>query len=958
MSVDTAEEGTGRPFRIHRCKAVKYNPAGVVSLSVVPETVPSNSQGGRISRKDNLVACARTNGDIELWNPRGKGWFLERTIPGSKSSPIEAVVWVHQNNAVDDSDFDTPEERKAYLKSLRQAQPRLISAGLDGRIVEWDTTTLKPHRVAEVGGGAIWCAAPNTSHTRLAVGCEDGHVRVLDISDDQLVLHRLLEKSPTRIMSIAWHPNGQFLVAGGADSSIRKIDVKTGRTVQRMTTATVPGEETIVWDLKVLKDGTVVTGDSMGHVTYWDWQSGTASNSTRAHEADVLCLAVNKAGTKVWSSGVDRRVVQFSLVDSSTQPSGEHKEKRKGSKSHDHRPGAKHWILSGEKRYHSHDVRALALLEGRPHDALISGGLDTTLIVSSPLTEFPFLKQYRMASFPHRPIVQITKSGSKLMLARFQDHIKVWRLGEALAPAKVTAQLPTYAKVDHQRPTYLFTIKPKFATNLTAAAISEDGEWVAVSDMNSVKLFRVVKPAGNGQARQDEFKIKRVKAFELRVSNVIKGAHNFVFTPDSLRLIVAGADSIVYVVDLTAASEDVYSIVKQFEAHRGDEGSDHGDEDAMEIEGVDSAPVAASKKLVTKGGREMVVTLSVSGDGQWLASGDMLNRIHVFNLDSLKHHATLPIFSTLHTTLTFHPTSPTLITTTASNEFYLYDCEEARLTDWSREYSQRLPLRWLNRKEVVLGVAFDPLRPAGMILWAANHFTFIDLEQPLGPRDALISAEKRRRVLQRKARKAAKWARMKRAQPQADEQTHVNGTVAMNGTPASIRRKGVNGQPNGHHVIDADGAIVIDSSDDEDLEDDTDPLDAHDLLLHAGETNGVSHADTDDDDDIDETTRAGTKRPHTDDADSDAEPPSTPASKPIPRGQRVNGILKTPTPVDAAKYNTTLTFSPAFNMEHRYGPIMGLAFVSEHDLAVVELPALAVMNGVAEGAFQKHTYGT
>lgn len=34
-----------------------------------------------------------------------------------------------------------------------------------------------------------------------------------------------------------------------------------------------------------------------------------------------------------------------------------------------------------------------------------------------------------------------------------------------------------------------------------------------------------------------------------------------------------------------------------------------------------------------------VISIDVSSDGQWLVTGDDLNRIHVFNLDNLKVHS-------------------------------------------------------------------------------------------------------------------------------------------------------------------------------------------------------------------------------------------------------------------------------------------------------------------------------
>ncbi|WAQ87559.1 hypothetical protein PtA15_8A463 [Puccinia triticina] len=79
---------------------------------------------------------------------------------------------------------------------------------------------------------AIWSLTPSPAHTRLAIACDDGAIRIAAIADNQLELDRC----NTRLLSLAWgmspsktplplqEPTDSqlFLVAGGADSSLRK----------------------------------------------------------------------------------------------------------------------------------------------------------------------------------------------------------------------------------------------------------------------------------------------------------------------------------------------------------------------------------------------------------------------------------------------------------------------------------------------------------------------------------------------------------------------------------------------------------------------------------------------------------------------------------------------------------------------------------------------------------------
>lgn len=176
----------------------------------------------------------------------------------------------------------------------------------------------------------------NPASTQLALGCEDGTVRLLSLEHDSLSHLRRFDRAKCRLLSIAWGPpvlptmkprpgatvdtgdsddddedvewTDEWIVTGGSDSAIRKWDVKTGRVTDRMTTDKARGERTLVWTvatlgydfhhfslwalLKLHRDGTIISGDSMGMVKFWDSRNGTQLQSFQGHAADVLCMAV------------------------------------------------------------------------------------------------------------------------------------------------------------------------------------------------------------------------------------------------------------------------------------------------------------------------------------------------------------------------------------------------------------------------------------------------------------------------------------------------------------------------------------------------------------------------------------------------------------------------------------------------------------------------------------------
>lgn len=118
--------------------------------------------------------------------------------------------------------------------------------------------------------------AANPACTTLALGCEDGTVRLLSLLHDTLTHQRRLDRVKCRLLSIAWGPpvprktsqektqessddeddeddwSDSWLVTGGSDSSLRKWDLATGRVLDRMGTDKIRGERTLVWSVGVL----------------------------------------------------------------------------------------------------------------------------------------------------------------------------------------------------------------------------------------------------------------------------------------------------------------------------------------------------------------------------------------------------------------------------------------------------------------------------------------------------------------------------------------------------------------------------------------------------------------------------------------------------------------------------------------------------------------------------------
>lgn len=416
-------------------------------------------------------------------------------------------------------------------------------------------------------GGAIWSMAVNPSHTKLAIGCDDGAVRIVSLLDGEFEHVRRLDACKTRLLSIAWGPmqrsssdykvgidgkrkltkaakaarsaaeagdttlpivddtettnlalqtswEDSFIVTGGADSSVRIWNAASGRCEYRMTTDKRRSEHTLVWAITVLKDRTIVSGDSMGNVVFWDSKMGTQIQSFRAHRADILCLTVSPDGKAVYSSGADQRIAQIQYLDIRSS--------RPGQADPDVRS---RWELTQARRIHAHDVRALAL---SPHHTLTSptppshvSALQThsiPLIISGGLDFSPIFTPAATAHFsssksPHHPLADsenlsfqegFIRRGSyipqrsspvclarqaKLLISRSESSINLWAIH---GPSK--AALPINVNGRQQDPPAwdkILQMDINARTNLIAHAVSPDGSWLALSDAFEVKVYKL-----------------------------------------------------------------------------------------------------------------------------------------------------------------------------------------------------------------------------------------------------------------------------------------------------------------------------------------------------------------------------------------------------------------------------------------------------------------------------------
>lgn len=618
-------------FQVHHVKFCNYVPSGIQSLAY--------------NQTDKVLAVGREDNSVEIWKTgEGRKWLQQKVIPGSEKRKVNSLVWV---------------------------KGRLFSAGLQGDITEYDLQHLKPKKSIYYGN-AFWCIAVNHAQTHIAAGCEDGYIRLYEMTDEGLIYDRSLQMQQGRVVSLAWHVSDEVIVTGSLDN-IRIWNVNTGHATLRITTQRVQKHtEVVVWQVAVLDDMTIVSGDSVGRTQFWNGKHGTLLKSYTSHRASVLDLCVSQDQTSVFSAGVDPIISEFQMV-----------QKASGSET-------KHWVRGRSIRDHSHDVMAVVIAG----DKLVSGGVDTMLAVNPVHIEMSGGKpskamsrlRHRIRGFPHKLIVTLAPK-ARMLLLQYSHSLEVWKLGNTQASSDEDGKVLPLS----EKPVKLLELRAKGMEQIVCSTISSCGTWVAYSDVEKIRFYHITL---------NPLSITRVPT----IPSNLHPAHHLAFTPDSSKLVSAVGTGSAGLQLLTVDGPDGVDCPQPL---------------------VQSIPITEVQGPYT--------ALAVSGDGERVAVVGSEGKVAVLPLNSNKiKSVVLPHTKAHPCCLAFHPSSKQLAVAYTDRNIAEYDITKHEYTPWSRSvHKQGLHQAWLEKTSVIHQLTFDPSDPDKLLVQDGTWLTVIDKTKPL-----------------------------------------------------------------------------------------------------------------------------------------------------------------------------------------------------------------------------------
>lgn len=475
------------------------------------------------------LALGRADGNLEIWSIQSGIWTQEQIFYGGRSRSIEGLTWTLDE---DGSAEDDSESSRSHAPTAQTTRYRLFSIGYSTRVTEWNLHTGTPRHHVDGEHGTIWCMALQPRHRQalrqaignqmIAVGCDDGAVVLLNVSPERLEFYRKLPisaNSRVRVLSMVWLDQDS-LVVGQANGRIRYINLHARnpqRTVQVVGASSLARSNVSIWSLARLSADTFVTADSLGEIKIWEAPSMNLLQRLQGHTADAFSIQANAAGTKLLSSGMDRRTILYEMSKTGR------------------------WSKTVHRRLHQHDVRATAIYEDGSSSWAITGGVDGVPIIT-PFDEFGRKHHRRLPATPQAQCLRICAS-RKLALTWADRQVSLW----SFAGTEGGSDQPLTTR---NRQRLVFSMNVAGDEQISSADISSDGQLLVIATASRTQLFKLANPV----TREDSASPMVVRKLKLHQSVAQNGARIVRFSPNREWLLNISRDSRVIMSRIASAS--------------------------------------------------------------------------------------------------------------------------------------------------------------------------------------------------------------------------------------------------------------------------------------------------------------------------------------------------------------------------------------------------------------------
>jgi len=225
----------------------------------------------------------------------------------------------------------------------------------------------------------------------LVSGSSDKTIKIWNLATGDLI--RTLSGHSYSVWSVAISPNGKTLVSGSSDKTIKIWNLATGNLIR-----TLSGHSSLVSSVAISPDGqTLVSSSGDKTIKIWNLATGNLIRTLSGHSDLVISVAISPDGKTLVSSSVDKTIKIWNLAT-----------------------GDLTRTLSG----HSNDVNSVAISPNG--QTLVSGSYDRTIKIWN-LATGNLIRTFSGHSYSVYSVA-ISRDGQTLVSGSSDKTIKIWNL--------------------------------------------------------------------------------------------------------------------------------------------------------------------------------------------------------------------------------------------------------------------------------------------------------------------------------------------------------------------------------------------------------------------------------------------------------------------------------------------------------------------------------------------------
>ncbi|BCL34465.1 WD40 repeat domain-containing protein [Nostoc sp. MS1] len=156
-------------------------------------------------------------------------------------------------------------------------------------------------------GDAVWAVALSKDGQTLVSGSADKTIKVWNLETGKVIA--TLEGHTDTVRAIALSSDDQTLISAGGDNTIRIWDLQKFQIKRTIMTNSGP-----VWSLAISNDGqTLVSGHENGTIKIWNFPTGQLLRTIKGHDDRVFSVAMSPDGETFATGGLDKNINIWNL---------------------------------------------------------------------------------------------------------------------------------------------------------------------------------------------------------------------------------------------------------------------------------------------------------------------------------------------------------------------------------------------------------------------------------------------------------------------------------------------------------------------------------------------------------------------------------------------------------------------------------------------------------------------